>query len=60
MFTILVLSFAVGLFVGLAVVPTMEETQAANILSESKNKGKQGEESSGRKRNGDGKGDRDP
>ncbi|HKO64514.1 MAG TPA: hypothetical protein VJU13_04880 [Candidatus Nitrosocosmicus sp.] len=40
--------------IGLVVVPSLEQADAANIVSESKNKGKQGELKSDGKRQGKG------
>ncbi len=50
--TIFIITFGLMLIGGLAVVPIIEEAQAANSVSESKNKGQQGDSSSGGKRSG--------
>ena len=54
--TTLVICFAVSLFTGLAVIPAMEQAHATNLVSESKNKGKQGERASEGKRSGQDRG----
>jgi hypothetical protein len=53
---ILLIASAVVLIGGLIVIPAIQEAQAANFISESRNKGQQGERASEGKRQGNGGG----
>jgi hypothetical protein len=50
----LTIALAIALVGGLVVVPAIEQAHAANSISDARNKGKQGDLSSGGKRRGGG------